>query len=83
MERFFDQVETGMTGEIIYQPVNVAVRENRVFLQVTKDIYKKIPSIDNEVRVIVEERGLSDKVDWMKVQDVIKKKSGIAEDVTL
>jgi L,D-transpeptidase ErfK/SrfK len=83
MERFFDQVETGMTGEIIYQPVNVAVRENRVFLQVTKDIYKKIPSIDNEVRVIVEERGLSDKVDWMKVQDVIKKKTGIAEDVTL
>jgi len=83
MERFFDQVETGMTGEIIYQPVNVAVRENRVFLQVARDIYKKIPSIDKEVRAMVEERGLSGKVDWMKMQDVIKKKTGIAEDVTL
>jgi L,D-transpeptidase ErfK/SrfK len=83
MERFFDQVEPGMTGEIIYQPVSVAVRENRVFLQIARDIYKMIPSIDKEVRTMVEERGLSDKVDWMKVQDVMMKKTGIAEDVTL
>lgn len=83
MERFFNQVETGMTGEIIYQPVSVAVRENRVFLQVARDIYKKIPSIDKEVRAMVEERGLSGKIDWTKVQDVINKKTGIAEDITL
>jgi L,D-transpeptidase ErfK/SrfK len=71
-----------MSGEIIYQPVSVAVRETRVFLQVSRDIYKKIPSIDTEVRMSIEERGMSDKVDWVKVQDVLKKKTGIAEDVT-
>jgi len=83
MERFFDQVETGMTGEIIYKPASIAVKENRVFLQVARDIYKRTASIDEEVRTMVEERGLSDKVDWTKVQDVMKKKTGIAEDVTL
>lgn len=80
---FFDQVEIGMTGEIIYRPVNVAVREDRVFLQVARDIYKKIPSLDTEVRAKIEEQGLSGKVDWAKVQNVINKKTGIAEDVTL
>jgi L,D-transpeptidase ErfK/SrfK len=83
MEGFFDQVEVGMTGEIIYQPVSVAVREDRVLLQVARDIYKRIPSIDTEVRTAIAERGLSDRVDWVKVQDVMKKKTGIAEDVTL
>ena len=82
MEEFFDQVETGMTGEIIYQPVSVAVHDDRVFLQVGKDIYGKIPSIDTEVQTRIEERGLVDTVDWAKVQDVLKKKTGIAEDVT-
>lgn len=83
MEGFFDQVEIGMAGEIIYQPVSAAVRENRIFLQVARDIYKRIPSLDKEVRTMLEERSLSDKVDWIKVQDVMKKKTSIAEDVTL
>lgn len=83
MEGFFDQVKIGMTGEIIYKPASIAVRENRVFLQVARDIYKRTAYIDTEVRTMVEERGLSDKVDWIKVQDVMKKKTGIAEDVTL
>jgi L,D-transpeptidase ErfK/SrfK len=82
MEGFFGQVEKGTTGEIIYQPVSVAVREGRVFLQVDKDIYKRIPSIDAEVQTRIKDRGLTDSVDWAKVQKVIKQKTGIAEDVT-
>jgi L,D-transpeptidase ErfK/SrfK len=79
---FFNRVEIGISGEIIYQPVNVAVLEDRVFLQVARDIYKRIPSMDTEVRAWIEDRGLSGKVDWAKVFDVMKKKTGIAEDVT-
>jgi L,D-transpeptidase ErfK/SrfK len=82
MEGFFDQVEKGMTGEIIYQPVGVAVRNGRVFLQVDRDIYKMRPSVDAEVRTMIEGRGLADRVDWVKIQNVTKKKAGIAEDVT-
>jgi len=82
MEGFFDQVEKGMTGEIVYQPVSVAVLDGRVLLQIDKDIYKKIPSIEAEVQARIAERNLADSVDWIKVQDVIKKRTGIAEDVT-
>jgi L,D-transpeptidase ErfK/SrfK len=82
MGSFFDQVVVGMTGEIIYQPVSIAIREDRVFLQVARDIYKKVQSLDTEVREKIVERRLSGKVDWAKVQDVVRKKTGIAEDVT-
>lgn len=82
MEEFFDQVEPGMTGEIIYQPVSVAVQEDRVFLQVGRDIYGKLSAIDRHVEAEIHERGLSDTVDWAKVHDVLKKKKGLAEDVT-
>jgi L,D-transpeptidase ErfK/SrfK len=82
MGSFFDQVSVGMTGEIIYQPVSVAVLGDRVFLQIARDIYKKVPSIDAEVRAKLYERGLTDKVDWEKVREMIRKRTGIAEDVT-
>jgi len=81
---FFDLVARGTKGEIIYQPVSVAVtEEGRVFLQVDRDIYRMVKSLDEEVRGQIENRGLSDKVDWTKVEGVVKAKSGIAEDVSL
>jgi L,D-transpeptidase ErfK/SrfK len=82
MEGFFGQVEKGTTGEIIYQPVSVAVQEGRIFLQVDKDIYRRVPSIDIEVQTKIKQRGLTESVDWAKVQEMIKQKTGIAEDVT-
>jgi L,D-transpeptidase ErfK/SrfK len=82
MEGFFEEVAEGTAGEIIYQPVSVAVREGRVFLQVDRDIYGRISSLDAEVKTRIEERGLTDSVDWLKVANVIKQRTGIAEDVT-
>ncbi len=80
---FFDLVKKGTPGEIIYRPVSVAVSEQgRIFLQVDRDIYKMVNSMEGEARTEIEKRGLSDKVDWTKVENVIKQKTGVAEDVT-
>jgi L,D-transpeptidase ErfK/SrfK len=82
MEGFFEEVGKGVAGEIIYKPVSVAVRGRRVFLQVDKDIYGRIPSMEAEVKAKIEERGLADGVDWTKVARVIRQKTGVARDVT-
>ncbi len=80
---FYDLIEKGTHGEIIYQPVSLGVtEEGRVFLQVDKDIYKMVKSLAEEARGQIEKRGLSEKVDWAKVENVIKMKAGIAEDVS-
>lgn len=84
MEVFFEKVEINTYGEIIYNPVKVAVTdEGRVFLEVHRDIYRKVKDIKAETKKLIEQKGVSDKVDWQKIEVVLKEKSGIAEDVTL
>ena len=82
MKSFFDRVQAGMSGEVIYQPVAVAIQNGKVYLQVSKDIYNRVRSIDTEVTARISEQGLGERVDWAKVRQVAKKKTGIAEDVT-
>ena len=80
---FFDEVRASTPGETIYEPVNVAVSDDgRIFLQVDRDSYHRIVSLEEEVKAHIEERSLSDKVDWTKVESAVGKRSGIAEDVT-
>lgn len=81
---FFEEVEISTTGELIYNPVKVAVSDDgRVFLEVHKDIYGKIKDLKTEARILIDIRGISDKVDWQKIDMLLKEKSGIAEDITL
>lgn len=83
MEKFFQGVRVGTQGEIIYEPVKVALTpEGRVFLEVHRDIYKKAASLDSEVRKLLEKRGLSGKVNKEKVDRVLQDKPDFAEDVT-
>ena len=84
MEGFFPQIKVNTRGEIIYKPVKLAVTENgRVYLEVHHDIYNKRANLVAEARRMVEKQNLSEQVDWDKFKAVVKRKSGIAEDITL
>ena len=83
MENFFYQVRVKSHGEIIYRPVKIAMENNRVFLEVHRDIYGKSPGLELEARKEINKLQLKGKVDWKKVESVVKHSSGIAEDVTL
>jgi L,D-transpeptidase ErfK/SrfK len=84
IEKLYEQVAIGTAGQLIYEPVKVAyTQEGRVFLEVHRDIYKKVMPLNQEVKKHIEKRNLSDKVDWDKIDAIVNEKSGIAEDVTL
>jgi len=84
MEPLFNMVDVGTPGEIIYEPVKLAVsNNNKIYLEVRTDMYRKIKSRSEHTRMMIQDRGVADKVDWEKVDRVIKEQSGIAEDVTL
>jgi L,D-transpeptidase ErfK/SrfK len=84
MEEFFPQIKVNTRGEIIYKPVKLAVTENgRVYLEVHQDIYKKSANLIAEARQLVEKEKLSERVDWEKFKSVVKRKSGVAEDISL
>lgn len=84
METFFPQIKVNTRGEIIYKPVKLAVTENgRVFLEVHRDVYSKSASPITEARKMVESQKLSELIDWEKFNAVVRRKSGVAEDISL
>lgn len=84
MEELFKEVSVNTPGEIIYRPVKLAVTEQgRVFLEVHQDVYGKSSGLAREARLQIERQNLGERVDWKKVDAVLRQKAGIAEDVTL
>jgi len=84
MEEFFKEVKINMSGEIIYKPVKLAVTDSgRIFLEVHSDIYKKGASSSEDAKKTIEMKNLVDRVDWKKFENVMRSKSGVAEDITL
>jgi L,D-transpeptidase ErfK/SrfK len=84
IEKLFEEVEKGTKGEIIYEPIKAAVdNKERIFLEVRTDTYRRLPSVKDHVWKLLGERGLTDKVNAVKVEQVIKGETGIAEDITL
>lgn len=83
IEKLYNLVELKTPGEIIYEPVKIAQADNgRVYLEVRTDIYKKHNSLKRHVAKLIDSRGVADKIDWQKVDKLIKDESGVAEDVS-
>ncbi|MCX8111109.1 MAG: L,D-transpeptidase family protein [Syntrophorhabdaceae bacterium] len=83
MEIFYPKVNKDIEGEIIYKPVKIAFIDNKkIYLEVHRDIYRKIKNFDDEALKEIERSGLSDKIDWEKAKRVISEKKGVAEDIT-
>jgi L,D-transpeptidase ErfK/SrfK len=81
--RLFGLVDKGDTGSIIYRPVKLAVTvSGKIYLEVYSDVYGLSPEPMGEARRMIGSAGLADKVDWAKVEEVVKLHEGIAQDVT-
>jgi lipoprotein-anchoring transpeptidase ErfK/SrfK len=84
MEEFFKEIKVNTPGEIIYRPVKLAVtEEGRIFMEVHQDAYAKKTRFDIVAKQLIEKQNLSERVNWDKVESVIRNKAGIAEDISL
>jgi L,D-transpeptidase ErfK/SrfK len=84
IDRFYDEVEIGTAGELVYEPAKVAVtNDGKVFLQVDPDVYKKIRKQLDEVIDRMNDLHVAAEVDWAKIRRLVQEQAGIAEEVTL
>lgn len=84
IEQLFEKVEINTSGELIYKPVKAAVSDQgRILLEVHRDIYGKTKDLKNEALMVIEKLGVVEKVNWEKVEAVLRDKSGVVEDITL
>ena len=84
IERFYDEIEIGTHGELVYEPVKAAItREGRVFLQVDPDVYGKNRKPLHEVIDRINDLHVAAEVDWDKIRRIVQEQAGIAEDAML
>jgi L,D-transpeptidase ErfK/SrfK len=83
MEKLFRAVSLETYGRIIYMPVKIAKSvDGRIFLEVHPDIYFRIGNLKKNVRKLADHYDLSNQIDWGKVDLLVKKRNGVAEDIT-
>jgi L,D-transpeptidase ErfK/SrfK len=78
----FDRVSVGADGEIVYQPLLLALIDGRVYLESHPDIYRRLPDPLTRLRAAAAGSGLTRSIDWGAAAAVIRESAGVARDVS-
>jgi L,D-transpeptidase ErfK/SrfK len=79
----FPQVEPGTPVKIIYRPVKLALTpQGRIFLEALPNIYRRKMDAPAYVAALAQRYGLTSRIDWEKVPDILKSREGVAYDIT-
>jgi len=81
--QLYPQVRVGAAVRIIYQPVKMALtRQGRIYLEAHPNIYDEKLDYLDYVKKLADSYQLDSRINWQKVQQVLKIKEGLAKDVT-
>ncbi|MET0213735.1 MAG: L,D-transpeptidase family protein [Vicinamibacterales bacterium] len=80
--QLFDRVEVGSSGRIIYEPVLLAFVGEDVYLEVHRDVYRRVAKPQNVARTLAAAAGLSELIDWAAADAVAAAADGVARSVT-
>lgn len=78
----FNQVERGTPVHLVYRRWLIARVGARLLLEVHGDVYGKQPAIEQELRRLAEMEDLTAQIDWQRARDIIRRREGIARDIT-
>lgn len=82
IKKLFALVPMGTRVEYIYEPAKIGFRQGRIYLSVHEDVYFKIPSMFLHVLKKLEQRGLADRVDMLRVVRTIEEQTGMPMDIS-
>ena len=78
----FQRVSIGTPGWLIYQPVLLArLDDGRIFLEVHRDVYERNPDPPLDVERLARDQGLAAQLDWQRVGEAVRRKTGLAVEV--
>lgn len=82
LEVLYPNVDPGMPGELVYQPVKIGVRDARVFIEVHADVYGRIKNFDDYARAELKKAGVAPRIDKDRFLAAVKAKRGVPVDIT-
>jgi L,D-transpeptidase ErfK/SrfK len=83
IEALYEQVEPGLSGQVVYEPVLLAEIDGRIYLEAHEDIYDKGDADFEMLQRLAAEHGLTARIDWSLAYEVLTGFEGVARDVTL
>lgn len=79
----FDRVQVGDAGVTVYDPVLLArVADGRLFAEVQPDPYRQGQDPLRYLQRLADDGGMASEIDWERVRDVVRRREGLAVDVT-
>jgi L,D-transpeptidase ErfK/SrfK len=83
IEQLFPQIPVHTPVKIIYRPIKIAVTpQGRVYLEANLNIYQwELHALDY-VKSMAEYYQISDRIDWSKVPAILRRRDGLAQDIT-
>jgi L,D-transpeptidase ErfK/SrfK len=83
IEQLFPQIPVGTPVKIIYRPIKIAVTpQGKVYLEANLNIYQwELHALDY-VKSMAEYYQITDRIDWSKVPSILRRRDGIAHDIT-
>jgi L,D-transpeptidase ErfK/SrfK len=82
IRELFDAVDVGMRGRIIYEPLLLAVVDERVFVEVHRDAYGRVAPTFARLRAMAAQDGLTERIDWVLADAALTLREGVAVDVS-
>jgi L,D-transpeptidase ErfK/SrfK len=81
--QLYPQISVGAPVKIIYQPVKMALtRRGRIYLEAHPNIYDEKINYLDYVKQVAKSYDLDSRIDWKKVDTILKIKEGLAKDIT-
>jgi L,D-transpeptidase ErfK/SrfK len=83
IEQLYPQIAVGTPVKIIYRPIKIALTpQGRVYLEANLNIYQwELHALDY-VKSMAEYYQITDRIDWSKVPAILRRRDGIAHDIT-
>jgi L,D-transpeptidase ErfK/SrfK len=78
----FAAISTSTPGLLLYQRLLLARLEDRIFLEVHRDAYRKEPNPLDKLLAIVKTNNLEPLLDWEAAKKIIARQEGVAREVT-
>jgi L,D-transpeptidase ErfK/SrfK len=78
----FSRVSVGTRGQMVYEPILLAVIGDEIFLEVHRDVYRRLEGgSELHVRALADAAGVAGEVDWVLAARVLSARDGIARRV--
>ena len=84
IEDLYSRVTIGTRGRIVYEPVLMAVSGDVTYLEVHRDVYRRLPTPTSRyARELASRLAVNDRIDWLVADAEIEGRAGVARRVSV